>query len=174
MATPRLGGESLCNCEWKPLTLTRQAPESRHLLSMYQSTNPLIINVRWDCIVLESIAQMSGFVWVLGNMWDADLCRRVFSWRSHAYWQHSRTNWAYLQLLFEKQSSRFNKTCVQSSLWSMKIVWFIRSVQMDSIQIIQFTKSGVRYGTVLPAVKYSSNFQWHTSVLKQKLKQLLQ
>lgn len=64
---------------------------------------------------------MSGLAWVLGNMWDADLRRRVFRWRSHAYWQHSRTNWAYLQLLFEKRSSLFfNKTCVRSSLWSMK------------------------------------------------------
>lgn len=47
----------------------------------------------------------------------------------------------------------FNKTYCSIKVMvneeAYQIVWFIRSVQMDSIQIIQFTTSGVRYGTVL-------------------------
>lgn len=65
----------------------------------------------------------------------------------------------------------FNKTCVRSSLWSMKRHFRssdLRSVQMDSIQIIQFTTSGVRYGTVLRDLLASCTFSDTTSVLKQK------
>lgn len=120
---------------------------------------------------------MSGLAWVLGKMLDADLRRRVFRWRSQAYWQHSRTNWACLQLLFEKQSSLFlTKPMIDQvyGQWidiSDRLIYTLSSDGLYTNNSVYDERCALWYSIARSAFQLLNTLQTFsdtTSVLKQK------